>query len=373
MKRKNKIILIISIIFILIFGMGLYIKIDKTVSLKSIHNKIVYASQVQKDKVDKKYNSLNKLNIVSPYGDDEAYHPKVLNFKEKWNGYKYWMSYTPYPQGDDSKENPCIVASNDLINWEHLGDKKTVLDEPKETIKYKKYNSDSHIVYNNDLDRLECYWRYVDDIEGVSIIYRKCTKNGIDWTENEVSYLAKPRKIRDYVSPSIIYDKGTYKMWSETVGNKLIYTTSIDGLNWEKEQILKLDYEDNVKLWHLDVIKNKEKYEMISVAYENWDMRNDMSLYYSKSEDGINWTTSQKILEPTKNTKFWDNKGIYRSSFIYEDGKYYVYYSGTDVDYHHGIGFVYGKDIFNLNKVDVNYKNKRDVNKLVSKIKSEEI
>ena len=40
-----------------------------------------------------------RLNIISSYGDKEAYHPKVIAFKEKWNGYKYWMSFTPYPKG----------------------------------------------------------------------------------------------------------------------------------------------------------------------------------------------------------------------------------------------------------------------------------
>lgn len=59
-----------------------------------------------------------RLNIISSYGDKEAYHPKVIAFKEKWNGYKYWMSFTPYPKGKFAKENPHIVASNDLINWE---------------------------------------------------------------------------------------------------------------------------------------------------------------------------------------------------------------------------------------------------------------
>lgn len=57
-----------------------------------------------------------RLNIISSYGDKEAYHPKVIAFKEKWNGYKYWMSFTPYPKGKSAKENPHIVASNDLIN-----------------------------------------------------------------------------------------------------------------------------------------------------------------------------------------------------------------------------------------------------------------
>ena len=66
---------------------------------------------------DAKKNPTYKLEIISPYGDNEAYHPKILNFSKKWNGYKYWMSYTPYPRGNSDLENPHIAVSNDLINW----------------------------------------------------------------------------------------------------------------------------------------------------------------------------------------------------------------------------------------------------------------
>ena len=46
-------------------------------------------------------NASSKLSIIGPYGDNEAYHPKVLYFENGWNGYTYWLSYTPYPHADD--------------------------------------------------------------------------------------------------------------------------------------------------------------------------------------------------------------------------------------------------------------------------------
>lgn len=316
-----------------------------------------------------KYNSMYKLNIVSPYGDDEAYHPKVLNFKEKWNGYKYWMSYTPYPKGDDAKENPCIVASNDLINWKEPKGFTNPLDIPEDTQPQTKYNSDSHIVYNDVLNRLECYWRYVDDIENEAILYRRCTTDGIHWSEKEISAIVKGRKYnKDYVSPAILFEDGIYKMWYVSKNNNITYETSKDGLHWENSKIIKMEYEEKVKTWHLDVIHTEKGYEMIVVAYENWYKRNDMNLYYTNSQDGINWTTAKVILEPTIDTENWDNKGIYRSSFIYENGKYYVYYGGTSQDMHHGIGFMYGKDIFKLKSTKVDYKDKEQTKKLEQKI-----
>jgi hypothetical protein len=110
------------------------------------------------------YNSKYKLNIYSSYGDDESYHPKVLTFDEEWNGYKYWMSFTPYPSGDDRKENPHIVASNDLVNWEKVIKPDRALDEPSGNIPLVVYNSDAHIVYNEDMNQMEMYWRFVNDI-----------------------------------------------------------------------------------------------------------------------------------------------------------------------------------------------------------------
>ncbi len=314
-------------------------------------------------------NAKNRLEIISAYGDNEAYHPKVLNFKEKWNGYKYWMSYTPYPKGDDAKENPHIAASNDLVNWETPKGLVNPLDTPDETIPQKRYNSDSHIVYNNDLDRMECYWRYVDDKEDKAIMYRCYTKDGIHWSKKEISAIGTPRQEHDYVSPSILYENGLYKMWYIDKNNTLKYTTSKDGMNWQQDKILPFSYEENVKTWHIDIIHTKEQYEMIAVAYENWKKHNDMSLYYSTSEDGIHWKKAKVILRPTVNTKNWDNRGIYRSSFIYENGMYYLYYSGTSKDLHHGIGLMYGENIYKLKVNKTNYRNIREKEKLKRRMK----
>ena len=189
------------------------------------------------------YNSMYKLNIVSSYGDDEAYHPKVLAFDEQWNGYKYWMSYTPYPQGDDAKENPEIVASNDLLTWEVPNGLKNPLDEPEDTQAQKRYNSDSHIVYNTDLNRMECYWRYVDDIEDKVIIYRRTTKDGIKWTPKEITANSTSRKKKDYISPAIIYQNGIYKMWYVDQGNIVRLAISNDGIVWNDVSDINLVYD----------------------------------------------------------------------------------------------------------------------------------
>ena len=306
-----------------------------------------------------KSNSKYKLNIVSTYGDNEAYHPKVLSFKNGWNGYKYWMSYTPYPKGDDSKENPHIAVSNDLINWKTPEGLKNPIDERVNDGVKEQYNSDSHIVYNSDTNELECYWRFVDDANNQSIIYRKRTKDGINWGEKEITAHSYDRKQKDYVSPAIIYENKIYKMWYVDQKNIIKFAVSTDGINWIDKQEVKIEYEENLKTWHLDVISSEKGYEMITVAFDKWTNHNKMNLYYTSSLDGINWKIAKVIIKPASKTNNWDNLGIYRSSFIYEDGKYYIFYGGTSKDYHHGVGVVYGKNIYNLKQLG----NKKQIKK----------
>ena len=363
MNKKNiKFVFIIILIIVIAFSCKFIFENKENDESQEVFSPV---EELNLPNIDSNNNSKYQLNIISEYGDNEAYHPKVLSFKDGWNGYKYWMSYTPYPQGDDSKENPHIAVSNDLIEWTTLGN----LDTPTQTKAGLKYNSDSHIVYNNDLNRLECYWRFVDDTKNEAIIYRRTTTDGVNWTDKEVSLLNKPRSKMDCVSPAILFENGQYKMWYVDKNNTIKYRTSIDGLNWTDGVKVDVSYTEDVKSWHLDVIHTEKGYEMLLVSFESWKLRNDMNLYYTISQDGINWETAKIIMKPTITTDNWDNKGIYRSSFIYEDGVYYIYYSGTDKEYHHGIGLVFGKDILNLKQIDTDYTNKQELDLLRQTLK----
>jgi hypothetical protein len=55
----------------------------------------------------------------------ECTHPSVLDavqiLGKDWNGYRYWMAFTPYPGNDERRfrlENPSIVASHDGEHWQ---------------------------------------------------------------------------------------------------------------------------------------------------------------------------------------------------------------------------------------------------------------
>ena len=283
------------------------------------------------------------LNLKDERGRTQATHPKVLRFQKKWNGYRYWIAYTPYPYGNAIKENPCVMASNDLVKWNIISKKNIPLDKPPGKATKKRYNSDTHLVYINDTDTLELYWRYVDDIKGTVTIYKMTTKDGIKWSNKEI-VLKDNRKKNDYLSPAIIYENGKYMMWYINQNIKLQYTEyDTNKKIWTKPREIKIDYKNKkLKTWHIDVIKNENHYEAIMVAYEDWNNRKNMKLFYSNSYDNYNWTSAKEILNSKKG-------GLYRISILHFNNNYYILYSEISKRGKRGIGIAYGTDINDLN------------------------
>ena len=76
-----------------------------------------------------------------------------------------------------------------------------------------------------------------------------------------------------------------------------------------------------------------------------------MNLYYFKSSDLINCSKGEIILRPSINS--WDNRGIYKSSILFENNTYYIFYSGIGNDMKRGIGITSGGDIKNIEGVTI--------------------
>ena len=327
-------------------------KEDFTVVFNNLH-----ALNSQLDNIENKANLANskfRLTTVSAYDDIDSYHPKILRFNPQWNGYYYWMAFTPYPNGNQAKENPHILASNNMLKWVEPKGYRNPLEPQPEGTPDKQYNSDTHLVFRKDLDRLECWWRYVNDDTGKVIIYRKHTTDGVNWSEKE-EMINWVRKEHDCLSPALIWEDNMYKMWHVDVGYVVKYMESVDGKVWNNKRQLNITYDKpNMKNWHLDVIKTNKGYEMLLSSFENGQNRNDMDLYYTKSSDNVNWDTCITILKHSNDPLSWDNRGIYRSSFLIKDGLYYVFYSATSTKGTKGIGITYGKEITNLKGIENN-------------------
>ena len=277
---------------------------------------------------DRKIGNAHRLNMINAYGNNSAFHPSVVNFSEEWNGYKYWMAHTPYPNADDGQENPHIMVSNDLEKWVEPAGFKNPLEPVPENYEHTKvYNSDVELVYNEETKELECWWRFVEDRK--LIIYRKTTKDGVNWSEREVVLESEDRYKRDYISLALVYEDDTYKMWYVDTPYSVYYIESTDLETWTEPIKLNIEYKNpKLQSWHLDVIHNDGLYEMVINAFIEGKNRRTMSLYYSKSTDNVIWTRAEKILKPSPKDDEWDNKGLYRASLMYEGDKCYMFYSG---------------------------------------------
>lgn len=268
-------------------------------------------------------NAPKKLPIKThASGKDQPIHPKVLYFPELFGGHKFWMAYTPYPNGADREENPCIAYSNDMVTWITPEGVTNPLDVPANT--GDSYLSDTHLVYNTDTKMLEIWYRGAGSVE---TIYRRRSSDGVTWGDREVMFRGSSG-LSSYLSPAIIYEDGIYKIWAGS-GNPsgyLKYYESADGTAWE------LKATTNLEGWHFDVIHTEEGYE----AFIS-DTQPGASVSYSKSADGITWEDKTQLLTAGASGN-WDASRLYRTSAVKINGYYFVYYTGVAADGSWGIG-----------------------------------
>lgn len=279
------------------------------------------------------------------YGNN-GYHPKVLYFENGWNGYKYWMAFTPYPHAQAIYENPSINVSNNMIDWQTPKGLNNPIDTPDKPDKIH-YNSDTHLLYNNDLDRLEMFWRYVDDQENILTIYMSYSYDGITWSDKEVFMISYNRSKQDFLSPVVEYNEGTYEIWY--VFNRKVFYVEKNGDEFTEPRALDLEYEKELYSWHIDVIKHDGIYDIAAVSYEEVTNRREMSLYYASSKDNIEWTTMKTLLEPS-DIEEWYIQGLYRPALLYKDDKYYLFFSWHDDVYNVGVGLLCGDSLDKLDK-----------------------
>ncbi len=298
-------------------------------------------------------NAAKPLKIVNAYGNIKNYHPSVLYFKNGWNGYKYWMAYTPYENCSDYWENPHIAVSNDMVFWETPGNFKNPLEPlPDDYKKGISYNSDTELVYNTDTKNLECWWRNYNRNTGFVSLRRKTTANGIKWSSCENMLVFDLYK-EDALSPALLYENGIYKMWSinQKAGFAIEYRESRNGKNWNEKRKIDMEYENPVySNWHLDVIHTPKGYEMsLSANLKGTNIRTVMPLFYSYSPDNTEWSKAKLLLNPSSDKNAWDNKGIYRSCLLYAEDKYYLFYSGiSKKSGPSGIGVISGSNVFQM-------------------------
>ena len=77
------------------------------------------------------------------------------------------------------------------------------------------------------------------------------------------------------------------------------------------------------------MIHTAKGYEALISAYDpkSKEKYRHMDLYYVFSADNIHYSDAQKIFAHSDAPNAFDNMGLYRSSLLYANGKYYMFYS----------------------------------------------
>lgn len=281
-------------------------------------------------------------------GKNQPTHPNVIKFDKPWHGYKYWMGYTPYPNGNGEEENPSIAASNDMYKWETPKNLANPIADNEETGCNEL--KDSQLIYRDDLDRLEMWYlgRVSKNLGGdgeTLLLFRKTSKDGINWSKYKVMREFK------YVSPAIIWDGEKYCVWGigfDGQGTKGVfdYFESKDGTNWSDPVHCKIGNDSKtLDMWHGNVTYNEKLkcYELVYTPLSN------QKVYYTTSKDKTNFDTSEVIVE---NDSSWSY--LYRPTLLFDNNQYYCLYGAIGENNENYITMSTGKEINNLKGISDN-------------------
>ena len=293
-------------------------------------------------------------------GGNQPMHPKILDMLaikgDKFNGYRFWMAYTPLPYYDEGEENPCIAVSNDLIYWTVPDGFDNFTNNPldRPISSKEKYLSDTDLIYNPNTALLEVWYRGYQR-STAEYIYRKTSSDGVTWSDREEIYTMESTNATNLLCPSVIYENNKYYIWvvekSATYSNgAIIRYESQDGTNWTNKTPTNI-----TSAWHFGIIYNtfNKKYEILN--YQN----GSVAISYHYSDDGITWETpaqgrSGKFLVKNDATNYpleRDMGELYRPSFLCINGYYYVFLGMRTDSMKHELYLAVSEEKLNINSL----------------------
>jgi len=271
---------------------------------------------------DKIYGSFGVSDKISlhTYNDDpnnEVVHPSVLRFDSPWNGWIYWMAYTPYSNEVAAVENVSIEVSNDGITWQVPDGLTNPIYIPP-----SGNTADPDLVFHNDI-----LWVVFHDnsFAGLSSIDAAYTTTGTNWTLHTTTNILSVASgsTNQVLSPAVIVDKdNTLKMWTmnslhDSGTNTLQMWTSIGVTNewtFAGDCDLNESYTDTPtgELWHHEVCELGGQY--IYMGCNN----GYKAIYFGTSFDGLTWN-----LSTNNNVEGTQIINAYRPAFVpvFKDGK----------------------------------------------------
>lgn len=226
-------------------------------------------------------------------GTNAIVHPSLLFFDEGWNGWRYWMAYTPYNSGDFIYENPSIAVSNDGVTWST----PVGLTNPVEAALPvgTGYNADPCLCMSADGQTMLMVWKRSDTSRKTCL---RTSTDGVTWTARQVLF---DNAFED-VAPALLWDNGLYKMWtvkpSDTPNTLYLRTATDPEGPWSAPVACTGSLPSSEELWHMDIKRVGQQYHMVMQSELGSGLGGGL-LYFGKSNDGLAWTFSKQNIMQT--------------------------------------------------------------------------
>lgn len=282
------------------------------------------------------------LQISTPDGSGQVVHPDVAFEPGGFLGYPYWMACTPYPYGQDRDENPVVRVSHDGRQWQVFPGAPDPVISPPEGSAWHYADTDL-VIYNKMLHLF-----FISAVRGGSgtTFSMMTSMDGVHWTPPLDIYRGEWG-----VSPSVIVDKeGRWSLWyvwrdalSHPQQSLMFRRAGEHPTTLGAPALCVIDIPDHI-VWHIDVIAVDGGYEALVAAFPSGTDPSRSRLFHAHSSDGFRFTQSfrRSLLKPT--WLGWDNRMIYRSTFIKRpDSTYQLWYSAASWGMRCGIGLLEGK------------------------------
>jgi hypothetical protein len=277
------------------------------------------------------------LTLPNPYPDktNAPVHTSIVKSPTTFNGYKFWIAYTPYPNANSDYENPCVVATN---NFENFVEPATNPIVGKPTI---GYNADTHLVFSPDYNRL--YLLYRSRGGGLNTLKIMHTEDGKTWSEPITLFSGSLGT--DFASPSAWWN-GT--SWVITYHNldastpwpiyRVVSNSSDIYGTYSSPLLVNAPTSPNglnLGWWH-SYFENVGNGQIVGLVQDNTGAGGSGDLYSIQSfDDGLNFELNPK--------KIVRSQGFYRSTF-YRDGNSIVFIpttlSGIPTIYRAEMGYI---------------------------------
>lgn len=259
-----------------------------------------------------------RLDFPTPDGTGQLTHPSVVYVEGGWNGFPYWGLATPYADGDDLHEDPCVYASADGIVWVVPSAAGFPLDDQPGSP--GAYNSDVDLIMG-PADTLYAVWRTFDPAAtgAEEKLYFSSSVDGVTWSAKTQFYTSN-MATRRLLSPALLYEAGVWTMWAVDIvpsPNQVVRLTGGAALTdaWGAPAAVDVGpMLPGKEPWHIDVNRTADGWIglladcTLNVSGTNGD------LLFIVSTDGLTWANSGRSVIPK--IQHDEHDYLYRATMI---------------------------------------------------------